>query len=189
MDIFKKIKKLREEKKITQSEMAESLGISQAAYAKIERPINPEGKKISIEYGKSIAKTLGVSFNELFDVELPSSEEKKLISEIEGLKRRIKELEEQLDDKRRIIEFLSDNDFTLGIAAKIHNAELDEAGLHNRSRDYVNMQFGMGNYSEKDFTEEEKKLFEKPYDVGDKQSQIRYIEKWFEKLNQKKKID
>lgn len=165
MDTFKKIKKLREEKKITQSEIAENLGISQAAYAKIERPSNPDGKKISIEYGKSIAKTLGVSFNELFEIEVPGTPNLKEMEEHNiRLQKRIEELEEQLDDKRRIIKFLSDNDFTLDIAARIDFLENGRQFTDFNDPDWL-----------------EKSLQNRLYDPGDKQSQIRYIESWFDK--------
>lgn len=63
MKINEKISFLRESKNVSQEEIADKLGISQAAYSKIER-----GKsKISTEKLETIADILGVSASELID--------------------------------------------------------------------------------------------------------------------------
>ncbi|MDP2887479.1 MAG: helix-turn-helix transcriptional regulator [Bacteroidota bacterium] len=77
MDISEKIRQLRKQKGISQSKMAEVIGISQAAYAKIE---TGDTKSISIEIGKGISKALDISFNELFDIE--SSEDVNKLKDI-----------------------------------------------------------------------------------------------------------
>ncbi len=129
MDIFKKIRNLRIEKKLSQKDIAQNLGISQAAYAKIEKPSNPDEKKISIEYGILIAKSLGVSFNELFEIENPKdSNHEALKLKVSQLEIRISELEEQLRDKKTIIDFIEKNDieFLRSIAAILRHQEVNE---------------------------------------------------------------
>lgn len=99
MMISEKIKKLRKLKDLSQSEVANIINISQAAYAKIESGFT---KSITIEIGKGIAKALDVSFNELFDIDAPSAsidQTEKLIVEIEALKK-------QLDEKMLLIDLL-----------------------------------------------------------------------------------
>jgi transcriptional regulator with XRE-family HTH domain len=86
-----KIKALRIKKRIKQVDVARAAGIKQSSYASIE---NGDTKAISIDIGKGIAKALGVSFNELFDIELQDVQEhEKQIKETEQLKKRILELE------------------------------------------------------------------------------------------------
>lgn len=65
MDYSEKIKNYRKTKGISQIEMAKFIGISQAAYGKIESGFT---KTVTIEVGKGIALALGVSFVELFDI-------------------------------------------------------------------------------------------------------------------------
>ena len=93
-----RIKKLREEIGISKADMARMCGITQTAYTNIE---NAETKSITIETGKRIANSLKISFFELFGIDGDSQKIDGLKNEIETLKRRIVELEEQLDDKRK----------------------------------------------------------------------------------------
>ncbi|SHF53092.1 DNA-binding transcriptional regulator, XRE-family HTH domain [Mariniphaga anaerophila] len=159
MDIFKKIKRIRTEKKISQQDVADILGITQAAYAKIENPNNPESRKISIEYGKGIARALGVSFNELFEIESPANIEEMQV-EIKRLKTEISSLKEQLSDKKMIIEFLSSSDILVEVAAALRRKENPERIV------------------KRDFNDVEGLLKEVeglPYDPGNKESLINYI--------------
>ncbi len=175
----KELLKRRKSKGFSRKEMSGIIGISDTAIANIENGLT---ENISIDLGKKIADALNVSFNELFEIEIPSTVNLKELEEDKSkLQKRIKELEEQLDDKRSIIKFLSDNDFTLSIAAKIYHVELKKVGLYQKRFDYVNWKFGVLSDKEITFTEEEKELLETPYDPSDKQSQIRYIERWFDK--------
>ncbi len=65
IDIGQSIKKLRLSKGLSQAEVAESCGISQSAYAKIE---SGKTKNITIDIGRLIAEFLEISFVELFDI-------------------------------------------------------------------------------------------------------------------------
>ena len=92
MDISEKIRNLRKIKNLSQAQVAEIVGISQAAYAKIDSGFT---KSISIEIGKGISKALNIHFNELFDIEATpqnQDETESLISEIEGLKKQIEDI-------------------------------------------------------------------------------------------------
>jgi transcriptional regulator with XRE-family HTH domain len=61
MELHKKLKSLREERRYSQEYMALQLGISQNAYSRIELGIT----KISIERLKSLSKILGISIHQL----------------------------------------------------------------------------------------------------------------------------
>lgn len=63
--ILEKIRSLRVQKGISQTQMAISLGITQAGYANIET--NSTGK-LSLAYAVGIAKALGVGFNDLYNI-------------------------------------------------------------------------------------------------------------------------
>lgn len=118
--ILEKIKNLRVQKDLSQTQMAKFLGITQAGYANIE---NNDKAKLSLAYAVGIAEVLGVSFNELFDIAGDSSKVEELQNENESLKKRILELEEQLNDKRQIIQFLSNNNFLKEVAWIIKQRE------------------------------------------------------------------
>lgn len=97
--IGEKIRSIRKSKGISQTAVADSCSIKQSSYANIE---NGKTQNITIEIGKGIAKALGFSFNELFDIEgTPQNQDqaKVLISEIELLKK-------QIEDKTLLIETL-----------------------------------------------------------------------------------
>ena len=163
MDIFEKIRKIRKDKRLSQKYVAEIIGITQPAYAKIENPADPESGKISIDIGVSIAKALGVSFNELFDIEATIDKESTK-DEIIKLKQEIESLKEQLNDKRKIIEFLSKNDLLLDAALRFYYIE------HPEKKHQM--------YDLNDLESLIKDMKEKPYDRDDKESMIRYISKF-----------
>jgi transcriptional regulator with XRE-family HTH domain len=62
MHIGHKIKKIRDERKFSQAEMAEILGMSQSAYSRMERDETPVVMDDLVRY----AKTLEVPINEFF---------------------------------------------------------------------------------------------------------------------------
>ncbi len=103
--------------------MASLVGLSQPGYAKIESGIT---ENVSLSLAIKISKALGVGFNELFDIDGDSQKIDSLKSDIETLKKRILGLEEQLNDKRQIIQFLSDNNFLKEIAWVIYCREYDK---------------------------------------------------------------
>jgi transcriptional regulator with XRE-family HTH domain len=100
--IGKKIKRLRNIKRISLKELASILGVSDTALSKIE---TGKTQSITIDLGKGIASTLEVSFNELFEIEPPQIN----TEEIEQLKRRVKELEETLRAHQITIELQNKN--------------------------------------------------------------------------------
>lgn len=110
MNYSEKIKEYRKEKGFSQTDMAKKIGISQAAYGKIESGFT---KNITIEVGKGIAKALGISFGELFKIEgyqFASAEKDALINSLKEskilLEKKIKELEERLEERKATIDLL-----------------------------------------------------------------------------------
>jgi len=88
-DVLSRIIGIRKAKKVSQKEIAESLGISQAAYAKFE-----SGNSITIDRLYKIAEFLVVPINEILDIRPTKLNEDlnvSLISEIELLRKQIEE--------------------------------------------------------------------------------------------------
>ncbi|MBN2893258.1 MAG: helix-turn-helix transcriptional regulator [Bacteroidales bacterium] len=102
-----KIKKRRKERGYSQAEMAEKVGISQAAYGKIESGFT---KSVTIEVGKGIAAALDISFTDLFEIENDNSKTRLLELNYEKLQNDFRNLKEQYEtlkifadhDKRKI---------------------------------------------------------------------------------------
>ena len=90
MDLGKKLRTIRDTKGLTQSQIAEQIGLDTSSYARIEK----KGDKLSIEQLKKIAVALGVSIGELLDIEGAGAAVEKPNEDTEGLKKRIGELEE-----------------------------------------------------------------------------------------------
>lgn len=88
MSTQEKIKLYRKQKNLSQSQMAAVIGISQAAYAKIESGVT---ENITLFIATGIAKALGEDFNELFEIERDNKTTVLLKNEIEELKNRISE--------------------------------------------------------------------------------------------------
>lgn len=116
MDYSEKIKNLRKQKGLSQGEIADFIGISQAAYGKIETGFT---KSITIEIGKRIAMALGISFHELFDI----SPDKNFDGYITALKAHehalkdyentIKELLKRIEEKDLVIDLLKNEKIRL----------------------------------------------------------------------------
>lgn len=102
-----KIKRLRLEKRIGQTELAEIIGISRSAYIQIENGIT---KNISIDLGQSIAKSLEISFVDLFDIETDLPELKKLSQENLSLKLDIEMLEKDILKLNKIVALQNDKE-------------------------------------------------------------------------------
>ncbi|MGQ8335663.1 helix-turn-helix transcriptional regulator [Sunxiuqinia sp. A32] len=103
VDISLKISRLRNEKGLKQSEMARQIGISQTAYAKIENGIT---KSISIDIGKNIARALGESFNNLFEIE--DSSFRSHTQAISELEKENDKLKQDLDNYRTLIKMMKE---------------------------------------------------------------------------------
>lgn len=102
MDYSEKIKKLRKEAGYSQAEMAESIGISQAAYGKIESGFT---KSITIDVAIAIAFALNRRFDSLFEIPFLLREDSaKLQLTITELTDKKKELEKRIEEKDLLIE-------------------------------------------------------------------------------------
>jgi transcriptional regulator with XRE-family HTH domain len=162
--ILDKIKTRRVKLGISQTKMAETMGISQTGYAKIESGVT---ESVSLPVAVMIAKALNVGFNELFDIDGDSEKIDRLTKEIEWLNKRIWELEEQLIDKRNIIQFLSSNDLLLEVAWSIER------------------KISGGGYGKRDFNDLDsliKELNDRPFDKDSRESIKNYILKYFDSL-------
>lgn len=102
MGISENIKRLREEKGISQSKFAELIGMERTNYFRLEK----RGNKLTIEQLEKIAGALGVSV-----IELLTGEEQKVqdSEEVERLKEKIKELESDKAYLQSSIDFLEED--------------------------------------------------------------------------------
>ena len=113
-NIHEKIRELRKQKGINQKQVADSAGLSVAAYSNIESGVS---KSITIEAGRGIADALGVSFNELFEIEVPfdyaieesKRDVEKLLQMLNNSSQRIEELEKRIEEKDIVINSLNLN--------------------------------------------------------------------------------
>ena len=105
--LHSKINRLRLEKRIGQTEIAEIIGISRSAYIQIENGIT---KNISVDLGQSIARSLDISFVDLFDIETNLPEIKKLSQENESLRDRIEMLEKDILKLNKIVALQNDKE-------------------------------------------------------------------------------
>ena len=169
METFnEKIKRIRKSRGLNQTDICSKIGITQPSFASIEAG---RTKSVSIDLGKKIALALDVDFNELFDIQDATNSESHT-GEIELLKKRILVLEEQLNDKRRIVEFLSKNNLLLAVASQLY---------HDENPDRIRKR----NFNDPDSLLNE--INEMPYDPGDPESQYLYILKCFDELKKSKK--
>lgn len=97
LEILEKIKEKRNQKNLSQAQVAAVIGISQAAYAKIENGITGN---ISLNIAKGIARALNESFNKLFEIEMPLQNS----DQIEKLKIENESLKKQSDEKSLLID-------------------------------------------------------------------------------------
>lgn len=93
-----KIKRLRKQKGLSQVEVAKAAGITQSSYASIEKG---DTKSITIEVGKGFAKALGMTFNELFDIESQNIDN--LNNQIKELNEKFKKISESYTSERLMI--------------------------------------------------------------------------------------
>lgn len=104
---YSRIKMLLTEKGVSFSELTDKIGMSRRGlYAAIDN------KTLSITSLEKISEVLNVPVTYFFDNNqdgwITFSDANKLKDEISSLKIRINELEEQLDDKRMLIQFIKD---------------------------------------------------------------------------------
>ncbi len=119
MDITDNIKRIREEKRLSQAELSRRLNLDPSAYFRLEK----RGNKLTLEQVENFAKALEVTPFELVGITPPEtindSNEKDV--EIAGLKKRIGELE-------RMNELFEGNAYILeAISRKFVNRAIDHA--------------------------------------------------------------
>ena len=134
MNVIENIQRIRGEKRISQAEMAEKLGIAQNNYGKIERGIT----ELTVERLYKIAEILGSSPSELLGLENLKLEESKENKKIEDLEKRIEELDDRIKDKESII---SHKESILGRYTNFIE-ELIEYFTHNKAKEYGLMTYG-----------------------------------------------
>jgi len=116
-----KIKKLRIQKNISQVDMANAAGMSRGAFIAFEN--GKESVNLSLRAAIEIAKTLNISFNDLFEIEAPAAagsvDESLLKEKIADLQKQI----EQKDDsiKKMQDELLNKNNEFIDEVAFLHN--------------------------------------------------------------------
>ena len=98
-----KIRRVRKQKGLNQSQVAEIAGITQSALASIE---NNKTNNLFLAVAKGIARALDVSFNDLFEIESGNQELEKMHGEITVLQDQVKSLNDWLADKNTIIDSL-----------------------------------------------------------------------------------
>lgn len=117
MDISKKIKAIREERKISQSEIARRLGVEPTNYPRMEK----RGDKLTVEQLGKIAGALGVTVGELLTDEPQTVQDNERVKELE---KRVSELEDRVKDKEQIIRGMKNDisewffDFVIEVAEK-----------------------------------------------------------------------
>lgn len=126
-DVLDRIAEIRKSKKISQKEIGEKLGISQAAYAKLE-----SGSSITVDRLYKIAEILRVSVSYLLEIEQTSGKDlESLRIDLDHFKKRTIELERQLDNSSRLIDFLSKSEALFDVAYRLYWNEVQEKGHLN----------------------------------------------------------
>lgn len=110
MNAIENIQRIRIEKRLSQAEMAERLGIAQNNYGKIERGIT----ELTVQRLYKIAEILGSSPAELLGLETLKLEENQKIEENKNLKEKIDNLENIINDNNMIADYHYNNSY-LGI--------------------------------------------------------------------------
>jgi len=115
--ISDRVLRLREEKKFSRKDLAELAEISQPTIYNIE---NGKTHNITFSVGKKIAKALGVSFGELFEIEGPvGSVDESLLNEKNA---NIADLQKQIEQKDKLIELLGKENWEfIDEVAFLHN--------------------------------------------------------------------
>ena len=119
MDLSNRIRQIRDLKKIRQTDVAESLGMDNSQYAKLEK----RGNKISLEQVERIANALGVSVRELLgfthneptgkltDKESLYKENDDLMKKLENLKNHNELLIDRINQYVGVVNLLKDPNY------------------------------------------------------------------------------
>jgi transcriptional regulator with XRE-family HTH domain len=101
MEFKEKIKELRKQNGLSQGDLAKITGVQQTSISNIENGIT--GKEIiKVGIAQKIAKALNISFNELFEIEIPSSNNDKIVE----LENKITILEKLVSDQKENLSIL-----------------------------------------------------------------------------------
>ncbi len=102
MDLYHNIKAARDEKGLSQAEMARRLELDPSAYHRLEH----RGNKLSVEQVNGIANAIGISLIELLiggqEARSESKDSKQQAHLIESLNKKVLDLEDRLNDKQFI---------------------------------------------------------------------------------------
>ncbi|UFH52221.1 helix-turn-helix domain-containing protein [Spirosoma sp. KNUC1025] len=104
MEVTKRIKSVREAKRIKLSEMAAALGVDVSNYAKIEK----KGNKLTLERIEQIASALGVSPIEILDQPY-AKHLQQTIQELEKENKALKQVIEKYQPVITLVEFMMSN--------------------------------------------------------------------------------
>ena len=99
-----KIKNYRIQKRISQIDMVNAAGMSRGSYIAFEN--GKESVNLSLKSAIKIAKTLKLSFNELFGIENTTFKSKQNQKIIDKLNADLKEKNKQIEQKDLLIELL-----------------------------------------------------------------------------------
>jgi transcriptional regulator with XRE-family HTH domain len=102
-NISENIKLLREEKNLSRKKLAELAGVSQPTIYNIE---NGKTDNVTLTVGKSIAKALGTTFGELFQIEGAGKSSEGLLEMISELRQKIVDLQSNIAEKNQLIKLL-----------------------------------------------------------------------------------
>jgi transcriptional regulator with XRE-family HTH domain len=110
INVYKTIRDIRTKKGYSQEFMADKLGMNQSSYGKLERG----GTQLTIERLEQIADIFEIDIHELLPhpKSTSASRDKETVNQsdkVKLLEKRISELEDQLEDKKRIIRSIKEN--------------------------------------------------------------------------------
>ena len=96
VNVGQEIRRIREGKRMTQTQIAEQIGLDTSSYARIEK----KGNKLTVEQLEAIAGALGVTVMELLNGEPQTVQDNERVKELE---KRVSELEDRVNDKELIV--------------------------------------------------------------------------------------
>lgn len=130
--IGEKVKKFRKQKGLTQSDLAAACGTQQSTISNLE---NNDTERIYLSVAVGLANTLGISLNELFNIEITANDHLK----IEDLMNEVERLVKDIDESKKLSSLLSNRSELLQmnlieVIATTHNSimvELDQLEINS----------------------------------------------------------
>lgn len=165
MEFSEKIKQIRQSKKISQKELASSIGVTQATITKIESGLT---KNTSIDIAMKIANALGANLYELVGEEMPLINDKNYLELIKKLTEENKILESFRGDS---LHWLMINAFAF--SSKLWDAHKDLENINTeRSKYYLEGSISMVD----DFIERVKVYYQTGFITEDN---VKVLKSWF----------